>query len=144
MSVGAERARLSYEELYQLKWMVGGLLALVSLWTMAYLEVRGGALLFLTGATVVATLLWPRLPARIPPAVWKAVTPILILVIVTDFLLSKPDIIAPLVRMIILLVLVRSLQYRRRREDLQLILLCLFMVVISGVLTLSLTFARRF
>lgn len=143
MSVGAERARLSYEELYQLKWMVGGLLALVSLWTMAYLEVRGGALLFLTGATVVATLLWPRLPARIPSAVWKAVTPILILVIVTDFLLSKPDIIAPLVRMIILLVLVRSLQYRRRREDLQLILLCLFMVVISGVLTLSLTFALQ-
>jgi len=71
----------------------------------------------------------------------KAAVPSLILVIAADFFLSSPDIIPPLIRMVILLVLARSLAYRKRREDLQLILLCLFIVVISGVLTLSLTFA---
>jgi transglutaminase-like putative cysteine protease len=43
--------------------------------------------------------------------------------------------------MVTLLTLYRCVQYRRRREDLQLVLLCLFMTVLSGVLTLSLVFA---
>ncbi len=140
MLVASKRARLSYEELCQLRWLVGGILTLVSLWTLVYLEVRSELLILATALTVSLAMLFPFLPGRIPSAIWKVVTPLLVVVVLTDFLFSHPDIIPPLVRMIILLVFVRSLQYRTRREDLQLILLCLFMVVISGVLTLSLTF----
>jgi transglutaminase-like putative cysteine protease len=53
---------------------------------------------------------------------------------------SRADGLPALVRMVTLLTLYRCLQYRRRREDLQLVLLCLFMIVLSGVLTLSLLF----
>jgi len=143
MLAATKRVRLSYEELYQLKALIGGALTLISLWTLFYLDVRSGPLLLLTSAAVVAVTLFPRLPGRIPGVVWVAATPSLITVIVVDFVISRPDIIAPLLRMVVLLVLMRSLQSRRRREDLQLILLCLFMVVVSGVLTLSLTFALQ-
>jgi len=141
MSVATKQVRLSYEELYRLKWLLGGFLSLISLWTLLYLEVRSGPLIALTAVVISAGILWPSLPSKIPSLFMKAAVPSLILVIAADFFLSSPDIIPPLIRMVILLVLARSLAYRKRREDLQLILLCLFIVVISGVLTLSLTFA---
>lgn len=141
MSAVTKQGRLSYAELLQLKWLLGGSLSLISLWTLLYLEVRSVPLLLTTAGVIAGGFLWPPLPGKIPPVVMKAVTPALILVIVGDFVISRPDIIPPLIRMVVLLVLVRSLSYRNRREDLQLILLCLFIVVISGVLTLSLTFA---
>ena len=141
MSVATKQVRLSYEDLYQLKWLLGGCLSLISLWTLLYLEVRSGPLITLTAAVISAGILWPSLPSKIPAVFMKAAVPSLLVVIAADFFLSRPDIIPPLIRMVILLVLARSLAYRKRREDLQLILLCLFIVVISGVLTLSLTFA---
>ncbi len=143
MSAATKRVRLSFDKLYQLKWMIGGLLSLVSLWTIAYLDLNSGILLAVAAFCITATLLFPALPGKIPAFAWNMVTPLLILAIITDFILSRPDIIPPLVRMVLMLVMVRSLQYRRRREDMQLILLCLFIVVISGVLTLSLTFALQ-
>ena len=141
MLAGTKKAKLSYFELYQLKWFLGGCLALVSLWTLFYLEVQSGPLLVCTCMAVASVMAFPRLSGRIPKVLWKASTPLLIAVVTVDFLISRPDIIPPLVRMIVMLVLIRTLQYRTRREDLQLVLLCLFIVVISGVLTLSLTFA---
>ncbi len=143
MSAATKRVRLSFDELYQLKWMIGGLLSLVSLWTIAYLDLNSGILLAVAAFCITATLLFPALSGKIPAFAWNMVTPLLILAIITDFILSRPDIIPPLVRMVLMLVMVRSLQYRRCREDMQLILLCLFIVVISGVLTLSLTFALQ-
>jgi hypothetical protein len=46
-----------------------------------------------------------------------------------------------LIRLGILLVLYRAVSYRRKREDLQLIVLGLFLIVVAGVLTVSLGFA---
>ena len=140
MSAATKRVQLSFIELHQLKWVLGELLTIVSLWTIFFLEIRSGPLLAVTIGAIIAVICVPSLPGRIPSWVWVAVTPALIVVIVADFYLSRPDVIPSLVRMVVLLVLVRCLQYRRKREDQQLILLCLFMVVISGVLTLSLEF----
>ena len=140
MSAATKRVQLSFIELHQLKWVLGELLTIVSLWTIFFLEVRSGPLLAVTVGAILLVICVPSLPGRIPSWVWVAVTPALIVVIVADFVQSRPDIIPSLVRMVVLLVLVRCLQYRRKREDLQLILLCLFMVVIAGVLTLSLNF----
>ncbi len=43
--------------------------------------------------------------------------------------------------MIVLLLAYRALEYRTRRQDLQLVLLALFVVVMTGVLTMELSFA---
>lgn len=141
MSAATKQERLSYGELCQLKWLLGGLLALVSLWTLFGLEQKGGLILWLAAISLVMIIGIPHLPGLISEKAWKFATPALIAIIVSDFTFSRPDFIGPLIRMILLLLLVRALQYRRKREDLQLILLCLFTMIISGVLTLSLGFA---
>ena len=133
--------RLTYTELCRFKWLLGNVLAVVSLWTLVYLDVQAELLIAFTAIGVLVSIGWPALPGRLPAVIWNVVVPILLTVaIITDFFLSQPDIVPPLVRMLLLLVLVRCLQMRRRREDLQLILLCLFMVMLAGVLTLSVTF----
>ncbi len=134
-------ARLNLNELHQLKWLLGTILSLIALWTLFYLDVSNQLFLAAAFLVVSAVLVFPRLPGRIPELIWKGVTPILIVLIVGDFFLHGGDFLPPLVRMITYLLVVRCLAYRRRREDLQLILLCLFMAVISGVLTMSLIFA---
>jgi hypothetical protein len=136
--------RLTPLELRQLKWMLGNLLALVSLWTLVYIEVQAGILLAATALGVLTGMIRPALPGRLPAVVWRVVVPIaLTAAVLTDFFLSQPDIVPPLVRMLLLLTLVRCLQKRRRREDLQLVLMCLFMVMLVGVLTLSITFGLQ-
>lgn len=138
-----KQAQLNLDELSQLKWLLGQVLTLMALWTLAFLDLGVLPLLILAAGVVLLTLFFPGLPGRIPGFFWKAVTPLLILVILTDFILAGGDILPPLIRMITLLAIVRCLTYRTRREDLQLVLLCLFMAVISGVLTLSMVFALQ-
>lgn len=138
-----KQAQLKTDELNQLKWLLGQVLTLVALWTLAFLDLRVLPLLILAAGVVSLTLFFPKLPGVIPAFFWKAVTPLLVLIILTDFILAGGDTLPPLIRMITLLAIVRCLSYRTRREDLQLVLLCLFMAVISGVLTLSMVFALQ-
>jgi transglutaminase-like putative cysteine protease len=135
------RARLSADELHQLRWLLGLGLTLLAYWTLLSLDTGSGPWLWMAVMVVGVCLLFPRLPGRLPPWFWRAVVPVIVVVIVTDFILNWKDPLPALVRMVTLLTLYRCLQYRRRREDLQLVLLCLFMTVLSGVLTLSLVFA---
>ncbi len=143
MSVAVPRVQLKYEELLQIKWIMGAVLMLLSLWTLFPLELGASWLLAPVAVITAAVLLFPGWPACIPGWAWKLAAPAIILFTATDFLLSRPDIIGPLVRMIVLLAMLRTLSYRGRREDLQLVLLCLFMVVMAGVLSLSLNFALQ-
>lgn len=136
--------RLSSLELRQLKWMLGNLLALVSLWTLVYVDVGAGILLAVTVVVVIAVMVRPDVAPQLPGYAWNIVIPIALTVaIIGDFSLSQPDIVPPLTRMLLLLVLVRCVQQRRRREDMQLILMALFMVMLTGVLTVSVTFALQ-
>lgn len=139
-----ERARLSVEELLQLKWLMGGLLALLSLWSLFSLSL--GAELFLMAGVgaVVFALLRPQTVARIPERAMHWAGPGILCVIALDFALNigqLPEFMPQLVRMVVLLLVYRVYAPRRKREDLQLVLLCLFGLVISGVLTVSLLFA---
>lgn len=136
-------ARLNLEELQQLKWLLGQVLTLIALWTLSFLDNRGTLLVVVAGAAVLATLIFPRLPGWIPSLFWKALAPVLVVLVLADFFLSGADVLPPLIRLITILSLVRCLAYRTRREDLQLLLLTLFMAVISGVLTLSMVFALQ-
>lgn len=141
MSTARKQVRLNVEELHELKQLMGALLALLSFWSLASLDFGSSAVLLLGAIAAVMALLFPRLVSSIPRITWRWAGPVMLLLIAGDFLLHIPEFIAPLVRMVVLLIIYRMLAPRNRREDLQVILLCLFCVVISGVLTVSLLFA---
>lgn len=136
-------AKLNPRELFQLKWLFGELMALLSLWTVFYLGMDGAWLITGIMAAIACAMLFPRMPGRIPPLVWKIAPFALIVIILADFLLAGSDFIPPLMRMITLLLTLRALEYRTRRHDLQLVLLALFVVIITGVLTMELSFALQ-
>lgn len=140
MSTVTRQPQLSLDELRRLKWLLGGALALVSLWTVFFLDVEALSLVAIAGGVIVAALVWPELPARVPPIVWRLAVPAIIAVFAAD-LYTSPDTLPAFIRLGILLVLYRTVSYRRKREDLQLIVLGLFLIVVAGVLTVSLGFA---
>jgi len=134
------RPQLNLDELRRFKWLLGGGLALLSLWTVFFLDVEALGLVAVASAVVVAALVWPALPARVPVWVWRLSVPAIIAALAVDFYFS-PDTLPVLIRLAILLVLYRAVAYRRKREDLQLLVLGLFLIVVAGVLTVSLGFA---
>lgn len=140
MSTASPRPQLSLDELRRLKWLLGGALALVSLWTIFFLDVEALTLVSVAAGAITATIIWPQLPARIPAFFWRLSVPAIIVAVAADFYLSS-ETLPVLIRLAVLLVLYRAVSYRRRREDLQLILLGLFLIVVAGVLTVSLGFA---
>ena len=140
MSTAVRPPQLSLDELRRLKWLLGGVLALVSLWTVFFLDVEALSLVAIAGSAILAALGWPQLPARVPPLVWRLAVPGIIGSFALDLYFSSETLPA-LIRLGILLVLYRAVSYRRKREDLQLIVLGLFLIVVAGVLTVSLGFA---
>ncbi len=125
----------------RLKWLLGQMLVLLSLWTVSALDFAMGpiwvAVLFLT----LAAIAYPALPARIPTLVRKWLAPVLVLFFLGDLVLSGRDLIPPMVRLLLVLLAIRALSVRTSREDLQLVLLAMFLSVVSGVFTLSILFA---
>lgn len=141
MSKQIKQGRLTLKELHELKWLLGAVLALLSLWSLGALDLGMGLYLLLGGASIVTALLLPRLVAAIPAVVWRLAGPAILVVTLVDFVFALGTFFPPLMRMVVLLLLYRTLAPRTRREDLQLALLCLFSVVLSGALTVSLLFA---
>ena len=134
------RPQLNLHELQQLQWLLGGILALFSVWTVFYLEVEVWTVVALTTAGVAAALVWPNLPARVPTWVHRLAFPAIGGFFVYD-LWSTAQLLPAMVRLDLLLILYRGISYRARRDDLQLIVLGLFLVVIAGVVTVSIAFA---
>lgn len=132
MSTAAKPRQLNLDELRRLKWLLGGVLSLVSLWTVFFLDVEAVGLVGVAGAAILAVLLWPQLPGRVPPLLWKLAVPAIIVALAADFYFS-PDTLPVLIRLAILLVLYRAVSYRRKREDLQLIVLSIFLIVGKSV-----------
>jgi len=135
------RERLNPLELHQLRWLLGLGLALLGYWALFSIDVGNFFALLLSVLIVSVCLVFPELPGKLPEWCWKLAVPLILTFIILDFINSGADILPPLARMVIVLSLYRCLQYRRRREDLQLALMCLFMTVMSGVLTGSISFA---
>ena len=140
MSTATPRPQLNTDEMRRLKWLLGGLVALVSLWTVFFLDVEALSLVVFTSLVILSAIIWPQLPAYIPVLVWRLSVPAIVIAVVADFYFSA-DTLPSLIRLAILLVLYRAISYRRKREDLQLIVLGLFLIVVAGVLTVSLGFA---
>jgi hypothetical protein len=136
-----KQGRLTFEELQQLKWFAGIILTLISLWALCSLDIDAGLYLFIGIVAVCSALFFPRRIATIPEAVWRWTGPIMLVIVLVDFAFGFLNFFPPLMRMVVLLLLYRALAPRNRREDLQLLLLCLFSLVVSGALTVSLLFA---
>ena len=139
MSMASPRSQLNLDEMRRLKWLLGGMLSLVSLWTIFFLDVEALSLVVCTSGLILAAIVWPQLPARVPILVWRLSVPVIVVAVIVDFYFSS-DTLPALIRLAVLLVLYRAISYRRKREDLQLIVLGLFLIVVAGVLTVSLGF----
>ena len=72
------RPQLSQDELQQLRWLLGGILTLISVWTVWYLEIDAWVLTGITTGAVLLTLVRPGLPARLPPQVHKLAFPFIV------------------------------------------------------------------
>jgi transglutaminase-like putative cysteine protease len=140
MSMEKKRPQLSLDELYQLKWLLGGALVLLSVWTVFYLEFEAWTLMGLTTVAVIAALVWPGLPARVPAWTHRLAFPAVVAFFIGDLWLTG-EVLPAIVRLDILLLLYRGTSYRQKRDDLQVIVLGLFLIVVAGVLTVSLVFA---
>ena len=136
----ARRPQLTLDELQQLKWLLGGLLSLLGVGTVAYMDIDAWVLTALTVVATVATGWRPTLPGRVPRLVHVLAFPAILAFFAADLWL-KMELLPAMVRLDILLLIYRNISYRQRRDDLQIIVLGLFLVVVAGVLTVSLTFA---
>jgi len=137
-----KRPQLTREELQHLKWLLGGLLTLVGLATVFYMDVEAWSLVALTAGATLTTMLRPRLPARLPGLVHTLTFPAIVAFFAADLWLNS-EVLPAMVRLDILLLLYRNISYRQRRDDLQIIVLGLFLVIVAGVLSVSLTFAAQ-
>lgn len=141
-SLTTPRPQLTVDELLQLKWLLGGVLTIVSVATVAYMDVDAWLLMGLAIGTSLAMSVRPTLPARIPRLVHLLAFPFIAAFFALDLWL-RSELLPAMVRLDILLLLYRAVVYRQRRDDLQVIVLGLFLVVVAGVLTVSLAFAAQ-
>ena len=135
-----KRPQLNLTELYQLKWILGGLLAVLSAWNVLYMDVDAWLWLLLITVTVPVVMRWPVLTLYVPRWAHRLAFPVFVALFATDFYLNREPLPA-MIRLAMMLVFYRAVTPRKRRDDLQLIILGLFLVVVAGVLSVSLAFA---
>ncbi len=140
ISMETKRPQLSPDEMQQLRWLLGGALTLLSVVTVFYLDVEAWTLMALTMLATIAVLVRPTWPARVPKLAHTLAFPLIAAFFLGD-LWIKGEMLPAMVRLDILLLLYRSISYRQRRDDMQIIVLGLFLIVVAGVLTVSLAFA---
>ncbi len=135
-----KRPQLNLDELHRLKWFLGGVLVLLSVSTVLYLDIPAWFLMFLTIGGVGAVMFKPAWPSRVPALVHRLAFPGIVAIFIGDIYLTT-EVLPALVRLDLLLLFYRGVTYRQRRDDLQIIVLGLFLIVLAGVLTVSLLFA---
>jgi transglutaminase-like putative cysteine protease len=136
------RPRLSLEEIHLLRWLLGGVLMLISIATVFYLDIGSEWMAAVAVLGVAVALAWPALPARVPVWVHRLAFPAIVAFFSADLWYGR-DILPAIVRLDLLLLLYRGISHRARRDDLQIVVLGLFLIVVAGVLTVSLLFAAQ-
>ena len=136
------RSQLNGDELQQIRWLLGGVLALISISSVFYLEIDAWLVAGAAAAAVLAGLARPALPAYLPPLVHRLAFPFIVVFFAWD-LYSTAEVLPAMIRLDLLLLLYRGSTYRKKRDDLQIIVLGLFLVMMAGVLTVSLAFAAQ-
>ena len=136
------RIQLTTEELQQLRWLLGGVLTLLSVATVFYLDVEAWTLSALTAAAAVVGIARPDWVGRVPVWGHRLAFPVVAAFFAADLWWSG-ELLPAIVRLDLLLLLYRSLVYRKKRDDLQLVVLGLFLIVVAGVLSVAVTFVAH-
>ena len=134
--------QLSLDELHLLRWLLGGVLMLLSVATVFYMDVDSGVMAAIAAAGILVALARPALPARVPIWAHRLAFPAILAFFAGD-LWHTGQLLPAIVRLDLLLLLYRGVSHRARRDDLQIVVLGLFLVVVAGVLTVSLLFAGQ-
>lgn len=136
------RPQLSLPELHQVRWLLGGLIGVLSAWTVFYMEVDALLALVVISAAVPLFTLKPRLASALPPWFHRLAFPVVVVIFAMDWWNNREPLPA-MIRLDLMLLCYRCVAPRGRREDLQLILLALFVVVVTGVFTVSIAFVAQ-
>jgi len=142
MSMEKKRPQLNLTELHQLKWLLGSTLAVLSAWTVLYMTVEAWVWLVLITVAVPVVMRWPVLTLYVPRWVHRLAFPLFVALFAADYYMNREPL-AAMIRLALMLVFYRAVTPRKRRDDLQLIVLGLFLVVVAGVLSVSLAFALQ-
>lgn len=126
-------------DLRRLQWLLGSLLVLISAGTVLFLEIEAWGLLACILGAGLLVLFRADLPARIPAWAHRLAFPVIVCLFGWE-LWSGSGLLPSMVRLCLWLLLYRAICHRTRREELQLILLGLFLIVVAGVLTISVSF----
>lgn len=140
ISMVKRRPQLRLDELHQLKWALGSLLAVLSAWTVLFLDIEATAWVIAVTLAGCAVVIWPTLPTRLPAVTHRFAVPVIVAFFAYDLYTHRQPL-PSMVKLELMLLLYRVITYRKRRDDLQLILLGLFLVIVTGVLTVSPLFA---
>lgn len=140
MSTVKKRPQLNADDLGRLRWGLGAILALLSVMTVFFMEIDAWLLMPAVTFAAIAALVKPTWPARVPGFVHRLAFPFIALAFVYD-ITSSGEPLPALIRLDLLLIFYRLVTYRQRRDDLQLVILGLFLVIVAGVITVSLSFA---
>jgi len=135
-----KRPQLNPDDLGRLRWGLGAIIGLLSVVTVFFMDVDAWLLMPPVALAALAALAFPTWPAHMPGFVHRLAFPFIALFFVYD-LTSSQEPLPALIRLALLLILYRLVTYRQRRDDLQLVLLGLFLVIVAGVITVSLSFA---
>ncbi|QYM77494.1 DUF3488 and transglutaminase-like domain-containing protein [Horticoccus luteus] len=140
--MASRRPQLDAAELQQVRWLLGGALTLLGVWPALLLDTGAEPLAVVTLLLVAAATRWPTLPGRVPRLAHAFAFPVIVTWFVLDLLLTG-ELLAAMVRLDLLLLLYRGVTYRQRRDDLQIVVLGLFVIVVGGVLSVSIAFAAQ-
>ncbi len=115
---------------------------LLSIATVFYLDIDSDAMAAVAAAGVLFALVRPAAPARVPLLAHRLAFPAILAFFAGD-LWYTGQLLPAIVRLDLLLLLYRGISHRARRDDLQIVVLGLFLIVVAGVLTVSLLFAAQ-
>jgi len=135
--------QLEEKDLLHLKWYLGQALALLSLWTVSALDLAQGSVLAGVTLLCLVVMIFPSIVGVLSPTLKRLFVPLLLLSVLWDFFTSGQDVIPPLIRLLLILLAIRIFSYRNTREDMQMIIIAMFLSMVSGVFTLSILFALQ-
>lgn len=133
------RPQLDASDLARLRWLGGTLLGVMASWTVFFLEVAAWGWWLAIQVAGVMALVRPGWPARVPAWAHRLAFPIIAAGFVYD-LYASGEPLAALIRLDLMLIFYRLCSHRQRRDDLQIVVLGLFLIIVAGVLSVSLAF----
>lgn len=136
------RPPLDAADLARLRWVSGTLLGVFASWTVFFLEIAAWGWWFAIQAAGVLALVRPGWPARVPGWGHRLAFPVIVSVFAYDLYASGEPLVT-LIRLNLMLIFYRLCMHRRRRDDLQIVVLGLFLIIVTGVLSVSLAFVLQ-